>query len=106
VLADKTWKRRERQAADFFGGKRCPVLGDDTKADVTHDVLFVEVKERVKHSAVTLWGSVKERAVKEEKIPCVVLAEKGRPGFWLLVHSSDLTAVGNQRLEAIKNGFK
>jgi hypothetical protein len=90
-MADKSWKAFERRVASFFGGKRCPVLGDDTNADVTHETLFIECKQRQKHSVVTLWDSVKKRAQKEGKTPVVCLSEKNRPGFWIVVHSDDLT---------------
>jgi hypothetical protein len=91
TMADKAWKAFERRAAAYFGGVRCPVLGDDTKADVNHETLYIECKQRKKHSVITLWDSVRQRARKEEKTPVVCLSEKGRPGFWILVHSDDLT---------------
>ena len=90
-MSDKAWKAFERRVAAYFGGERCPVLGTDTKADVNHPTLYVECKQRQKHTAVTLWDTVKERARKEDKTPVVCLSEKGRPGFWILVHSDDLT---------------
>jgi len=36
-MGDKPWKRFERKVAAYFGGTRCPVLGDDTRGDVTHE---------------------------------------------------------------------
>lgn len=90
-MADKAWKAFERRVALYFGGKRCPVLGDDTKADVSHGSLYIECKQRKKHSVVTLWDSVRQRAKREDKTPVVCLSEKGRPGFWIMVHSDDLT---------------
>jgi len=90
-MADKSWKAFERRVAAYFCGVRCPVLGDDTKADVNHETLYIECKQRQKHSVVTLWDSVKARAKREKKTPVVCLSEKGRPGFWIMVHSDDLT---------------
>jgi len=46
---------------------------------------------RKKHSAVTLWDETNALARKEDKTPVVALAEKGRPGFWILVHSEHLS---------------
>ena len=89
-MADKAWKAFERRVASFFGGVRCPVLGTETHADVTHDTLFIECKQRQKHSVVTLWDNTKRRAAKEDKTPVVCLSEKNRPGFWIVVHSDDL----------------
>lgn len=90
-MSDKAWKQFERRVASYFGGVRCPVLGTDTKADVTHDTLFIECKQRKKHTVVTLWDAVRLRAKKEGKVPVVCLSEKNRPGFWIVVHSDDLT---------------
>ena len=89
-MSDKAWKDFERRVAAYFGGVRCPVLGTDTKADVNHDTLFIECKQRQKHAVVTLWDTVKTRAEKEGKTPVVCLSEKNRPGFWIMVHSDDL----------------
>jgi len=100
-MGDKAWKAFERRVAQFFGGVRCPVLGTETKADVDHPVLFVECKQRAKHTVVTLWDNTKRRAKKEKKIPVIALAEKNRPGFWIMLHSDDFSAVFNAR-EGIK----
>ena len=91
-MADKPWKRMERQVASFFGGKRCPVLGTETSADVDHPTLYIECKKRKKHSVITLWDNTKRRAKAEgkDKTPVVCLSENGRPGFWIVVHSDDL----------------
>lgn len=64
-MADKAWKAFERRVSAFFGGVRCPVLGTDTKADVNHDTLFIECKQRQKHSVVSLWDATKIRAGKK-----------------------------------------
>jgi hypothetical protein len=88
------WKKRERQVATYFGGERNALSGSNSKitsADVIHDKLYIEVKLRVKHSVVSLWDDTKVKATKEEKTPVVALCEKGRPGFWIMVHSDDLS---------------
>ena len=92
-MADKAWKRREREVAGFFNGSRTPLSGGNsklTRADVIHDSLFIECKLRAKHSVVSLWDDTAKIAKTEEKTPVVVLCEKNRPGFWVMVHSSDL----------------
>ena len=96
----KTWKSRESQVAKYFGCRRTPLSGQNsghTGADIIHDRLFVEHKHRKKHALLTLFDKVKKFAIKENKIPVVSISEHGRRGFWLLIHSSDLTAVANQR---------
>ena len=107
VMNKSNWKSRERQVARFFGTKRTPLSGGNsghTRSDILHDVLFIEVKQRPKHSAVTLWDETATLAEVEEKIPAVALCEKYRKGCWLLVHSSDLLAVANQREIAKRGG--
>ena len=92
-MADKAWKRREREVASYFNGKRTSLSGGNskiTKADVIHDELFVECKLRAKHSVVTLWDDTSKLAKDEGKTPVIALCEKNRPGFWVMVHSSDL----------------
>ena len=100
-----TWKDRERQVASFFGCRRTPLSGMNsghTSADIIHDKLFVEHKHRKKHTLLTLFDAVKKLATKEDdKIPVVTISEKGRHGFWILCHSSELTEIANQRQLAI-----
>jgi len=92
-MADKAWKRREREVARYFNGTRTALSGINskvTKADVIHDELFVECKLRAKHSVVSLWDDTSKLAKDEGKTPVIALCEKNRPGFWVMVHSSDL----------------
>ena len=99
-MPTKTWKQRERDVAAYFGGRRTPLSGMNsghTSADIIHDKLFVEHKHRKKHTLLTLFDAVKKLAIRENKIPVVTISEHGRHGFWIVCHSSDLTAVANQR---------
>ena len=108
-MASKTWKSIERKIAAYFGSVRTPLSGGSsrhTRSDSLHDLLFIETKYRVSHSAVTLWRSTKEMADVENKIPVVCLSEKGKQGFWIVCHSSDLTSIANQRVLATKRGAK
>ena len=91
----------------YFGSDRTPLSGGNggvTRSDTLHDTLFIEHKHHKKHSVISLYDETKEMALKEEKIPVVTLSEKGRPGFYIVVHSDDLTAVANQRLKTKKEG--
>ena len=92
-MADKAWKKRERDVAGYFNGQRTPLScgnGKITRADVIHDSLFIECKLRAKHTVVTLWDQTAKLAKLEGKTPVIALCEKNRPGFWVMVHSSDL----------------
>ena len=103
-MISKTWKAVERKVASYFFSRRTPLSGGNsggTRSDSLHDTLFIETKYRVKHSAVQLWHKTAKLAGKEGKIPVVALCEKGKRGFWLVIHASDLIAVANQRLVAL-----
>ena len=93
-MADKTWKKAERRICRYFGAERNPLSGENsrhTRSDCLHETLYIEVKHRKKHSAVTLCDDTAKKAKKEGKIPVVCLAEKGRHGFWILVHCDHLS---------------
>lgn len=102
----RTWQKREGRAAALFGALRQVGSGsggrdDETCSDSRHPKLFLECKLRAKHSVVSLWDATKKLAAREKKVPVVILAEKGRPGQWLLVHSADLDALLIERLLAM-----
>ncbi len=91
-----TWKRRERQVAEFFGSKRTPLSGGNsgiTRADTQHPTLFIEQKHRAKHAVVSLWDKTAKLAKRENKVPVLTLTQQNRPGFWLVIHSDDLEKV-------------
>ena len=93
MTTNKAWKQRERDVASFFNGKRTPlsgIAGKVTSADVIHDKLFIECKLRAKHTVISLWDDTAKLAKDEDKTPVIALCEKNRPGFWVMVHSSDL----------------
>ena len=99
-MPDKAWKKRERDVASYFSGERTPLSGGNgkvTRADVIHDKLFIECKLKKKHSVVSLWDETKKLADKEGKTPVIALCEKQRPGFWIMLHSSDLNKVIKNR---------
>lgn len=106
-MADKAWKQFERRVAAFFQTTRNALSGGNsklTRSDSLHATLFIECKQRKKHSAVSLWDETKNLASAEKKIPVVVLSEKNRQGFWVLVHSTDLKAVASQVSEQPPSG--
>lgn len=92
-MADKTWKQFERRVATFFRTERNALSGGNsklTRSDSLHPKLFIEAKQRKRFAAVRLWDVTKQLADRERKTPIVCLSEKGRPGFWIMVHSYDL----------------
>lgn len=108
-MVKKTWKSIERRVADFFGTVRTPLSGGasrHTRSDTLQGKLFIEVKYRQVHSAVALWRKTRKLAKKEGKIPLVALAEKGKKGFWLVMHSEDLVEVAQQREMVLKKDIQ
>jgi hypothetical protein len=98
TTARNTWKQRERDAAEEFGSQRQPSSGsmgrkDQTKSDSVHPRIFLECKLRQRHSVVTLWDQVADRAHEEGKTPVICLMEKWRQGRWWLVRSKDLRSM-------------
>lgn len=92
-MPDKSWKAFERRVAAFFHTERNALSGGNskiTRSDTLHPVLFIECKQRQRHTAVALWDETKALADAEGKTPVVCLSEKNRPGFWIVVHSEDL----------------
>ena len=95
-MADKTWKAFERRVARFFGTERNALSGGNsklTRSDSLHPKLFVEAKQRQRFAVVRLWDATKRLADREQKTPVVCLSEKGRPGFWILVHSDHVATL-------------
>jgi hypothetical protein len=77
-VSDKRWKRRERQVAKVFGGKRVGPAGFNT-ADVTHPLLSISVKSR---KALPAWAMAcleEARGFRDSngKAPAVILIGKG-----------------------------
>ena len=96
----KTWKSKERKIAGDFGTKRTPLSGinsgHETHSDSLHPSLYLEVKYRKKHTALTLYRDTATKAKAEGKTPVVALGEKGRDGYWLLLHADDLKKVAEE----------
>lgn len=111
-MPDKTWKSAERRVASFFGSGRNRLSGSSgkescSKSDSNHEFLFIETKYRKSGFGLTnLLKKVKNLARKEDKTPVICAVEKGKKGFWIVCHSSDLAVVAKQREQAIKNGFE
>ena len=74
-MPDKAWKKRERDVANYFNGKRTPLSGGNgkvTRADVIHEELFIECKLRAKHTAISLWDDTAKLAKEEGKTPVIL----------------------------------
>jgi len=97
LMPDKTWKAFERRIARFFGTNRKGPMQEKDANDINHPYLHVQCKHSVRHAVINIWDKAKAKTKSTGKMPVVALGVKGRKGFWLLIHSSDLKAVAEQR---------
>lgn len=81
-MAEKRWKRAEREVAALLGGVRVPITGRSrgSAPDVAHPYLSLEVKTREElpawlHEAMTQ----AQAAAKPDQLPLAVLHEVGAP---------------------------
>ncbi len=90
-----TWKGRERKAARIYGTLRKPGSGsqgraDQTRSDSMHEDLYIETKTRPTCATRSLYDDTRAKALKEGKVPVLMLAAKYRAGFLVVIHSDDL----------------
>lgn len=96
----KTWKAAERRVAKKYGEKRqigSGSLGRSERScsDTTHEKLYIETKYRQKSAVRTLYDDTRIKAKKEKKIPVVILVDKSRPGFLVVVEAKNIKAVAD-----------
>lgn len=95
-MANKSWKQAERRIAKYLGTTRTPLSGGNgkqTRSDTLHPLIFVEIKQKRRHTTYTLYRNTKALARKEKKVPLVVLDEVRAPGQLFVVHDSDMPAL-------------
>lgn len=102
-MPDKSWKRREREAAHLFGchrlmGSGMSGEGNRSKSDSDHPRLYIETKHYARQAVRSLWREVALKASKEKKTAVLVLYEKGKPGGLVVVHENDLDAMIDERI--------
>jgi hypothetical protein len=102
-MPEKTWKRRERAVAQFFGSERTPLSGSGsghTSSDTLHEAFYVETKHRAKHAIFGLYKDTKKKARKENKIPLICLSQENSKGFLIVIHSEQLDKLMETLLDA------
>lgn len=96
-MADKNWKKIERDVASLFNAKRVPLSGSnsghDTTADVLHDDLYVEVKYRKNFALAKLFIETEKLANKENKTPVVAIKQRNMTGVLFIVRPEDLAEI-------------
>ena len=95
------WKQFERQVAKFFGAKRNPLSGRNSKhsaSDSLHQFLFIECKYRKNMVYKAEIEKAKDLAKKEGKIPVLCVKEKGLRGFYIITHSTDFKEVALEHI--------
>lgn len=95
-MSNKSWKQAERRISKYLGTTRTPLSGGNgkqTRSDTLHPAIFVEIKQKKRHTTYTLYRNTKTLARKEKKVPLVVLDEVRAPGQLFVIHSADMPAV-------------
>lgn len=107
--ARRTWQLFESRAARFFGAERAVLSGssgrsDRSMSDSTHPRLYIECKLAASHAVRTLWDATAKHAAGEDKRAVVLLADKHKEGFLIVVHSNDWAAVAQEWVETWTRG--
>ncbi len=93
---DKLWKRTERRIAKELGGQRNSLSGSNSKVtsgDVIHDRFYVEIKERKRIPFYKVIEETIKNAKQENKIPLIVIHEKGRKNDLVILRLRDFKEV-------------
>lgn len=99
---DKLWKVHERITARIFGGERNPLSGENsrhTSGDIIHKSIYAETKTRKKMPFARLYKDTVEKAKRENKIPVIVLFEKGSHNPMILCSIYDIKKIANEIVE-------
>lgn len=85
------WKRHERLTAKALGGKRVSRGNNFSQSlpDIEHPLLSIECKYRKKISSFLKDGIIQAKRYNPDKIPCLVLKERGMRGGLILLRLSD-----------------
>ena len=91
-MADRRWKAQERRIAGYFKTERTSLSGSGSKqtsSDTLHPKLYIETKDRKRHTLWTLFDDTKKKAKVEGKLPVICLTEPNRRGFLVVLCSDD-----------------
>ena len=93
-MAEKSWKRFEREVAEFFGTRRVPVGEDNQRRAGIGDVelagFYVQCRLREKGSAEAWLRETEKKARAVTRRPVVVFRRARRPGTMVLCYLEDL----------------
>ena len=97
-MAEKSWKRFEREVAEELGGRRIPVGEDNQRragiGDVELEGFYVQCRLRENGSAEAWLRETLKKAQKAELRPVVVFRRARRPGAMLLCYLDDFVQLG------------
>jgi len=106
-MTDAAWKQLERDVVPMLGTKRrTPLSGGNsghTRADNIDDELFVECKQGKRIGICKLYYETRALARKEGKVPVIISKEKGRHGFLVTCHITDLPKIAERHAEAMQD---
>ena len=91
----KTWKKLEQKVARLRGTERTPLSGGNgklTRSDTLDTTFFIECKLRKAPAIWNLYESIEALAIKENKIPVLVIKKKGKHGELFIINDKYLQA--------------
>ena len=91
----KSWKKLEQKVARLRGTERTPLSGGNskqTRSDTLDKTFFIECKLRKDPAIWNLYEKVELLAIKENKIPVLVIKKKGKHGELFIVNDRYLKA--------------
>ena len=91
----KSWKKLEQKVARLRGTERTPLSGGNgklTRSDTLDKTFFIECKLRKDPAVWNLYESIEALALKENKIPVLVIKKKGKHGELFIINDKYLQA--------------
>ncbi len=93
-MADKAWKKFEREVASYLGGRRIPVAEDGQQRGTLGDIeltgCLISCRLRAKGSAESWWWQIARLARAVGKIPVVIFRRPRHKGVWALLSMEDV----------------
>lgn len=97
-MADKAWKRHERDTAAAFGGKRVSRGANfgDSLPDILHPTFSIECKFRKQIPKVLSDGLKQAKDYDETKTPILVIKEREMHGAIVCMYRDDFVELINK----------
>lgn len=107
-MSNSTWKALERKAAKTLNGTRNIERGMDyhlSRPDIEHPLLSIECKYRAKISGFLKDGIKQAQGYYPEKIPVLILKEKGMRGELAILRLADFQGLIAGDIKPLNDGY-